>query len=99
MAAAAKTPRTEAVAHLKFARMGPRKLRRVADAIRGMGVRIEMNEVNFAGEGDMYIFASVLNEFFALYASINALTELTVHGVKFGEIYKWPPRLGQQGIL
>ena len=31
--------RTEAVAHLKFARMGPRKLRRVADAIRGKTVR------------------------------------------------------------
>ena len=29
------TERSEAVAHLKFARMGPRKLRRVADAIRG----------------------------------------------------------------
>lgn len=28
-----------AVAHLKFARMGPRKLRRVADAIRGKSVR------------------------------------------------------------
>lgn len=67
--------------------------------IRGMGVRIEMNETSFAGEGDMYIFASVLNEFFALYASINAMTELTVHGVKFGEIYKWPARLGEQGIL
>jgi large subunit ribosomal protein L22 len=48
MAAAAKTPRTEAVAYLKFARMGPRKLRRVADAIRGMGVQQALTLLRFS---------------------------------------------------
>jgi type VI secretion system protein ImpG len=67
--------------------------------IRGTSIMLEMNEDSFAGEGDMYVFATVLNEFFALYASINALTELTVRGTKFGEVYQWPPRLGQQAIL
>lgn len=41
--------RTEAVAHLKFARMGPRKLRRVADAIRGKSVREALVLLQFAG--------------------------------------------------
>lgn len=41
--------RTEAVAHLKFARMGPRKLRRVADAIRGMKVKEALALLRFAG--------------------------------------------------
>jgi large subunit ribosomal protein L22 len=50
---AAVTPRTEAVAHLKFARMGPRKLRRVADAIRGKTVREALVLLKFAG-----VFAS-----------------------------------------
>ncbi len=45
----ATTQRTEAVAHLKFARMGPRKLRRVADAIRGKSVREAMSLLKFAG--------------------------------------------------
>ncbi len=67
--------------------------------IRGTSITLEMNEDSFAGEGDMYVFATVLNEFFALYASINALTELTVRGTKFGELYQWEPRLGQQAIL
>ena len=67
--------------------------------VRGTSITLEMNEDNFAGEGDMYVFATVLNEFFALYASINALTELTVRGTKFGELYQWEPRLGQQAIL
>jgi large subunit ribosomal protein L22 len=50
---AAATPRTEAVAHLKFARMGPRKLRRVADAIRGKAVREALVLLKFSG-----VFAS-----------------------------------------
>src|SRR5579862_9083097 len=41
--------RTEAFAHLKFARMGPRKLRRVADAIRGKTVREALALLQFAG--------------------------------------------------
>ncbi|HET7815055.1 MAG TPA: 50S ribosomal protein L22 [Candidatus Baltobacteraceae bacterium] len=39
----------EAVAHLKFARVGPRKLRRVADAIRGKSVREALVLLEFAG--------------------------------------------------
>jgi large subunit ribosomal protein L22 len=45
----AATERTEAVAHLKFARMGPRKLRRVADAIRGKSVKEALTLLKFAG--------------------------------------------------
>ncbi len=45
--------RTEALAHLKFARMGPRKLRRVADAIRGKTVREALVLLQFSG-----VFAS-----------------------------------------
>ncbi|MBV8245232.1 MAG: 50S ribosomal protein L22 [Candidatus Eremiobacteraeota bacterium] len=41
--------RTEAVAHLRFARMGPRKLRRVADAIRGKSVREALVLLQFSG--------------------------------------------------
>lgn len=43
----------QAVAHLKFVRMGPRKLRRVADAIRGKSVREALVMLQFAG-----VFAS-----------------------------------------
>jgi len=67
--------------------------------LRGTSIALEMNEDHFAGEGDMYLFATVLNEFFALYASLNSFTELKVHGTRFGEVYAWPPRLGQQSIL
>lgn len=42
------TARTQAAAHLRFVRMGPRKLRRVADAIRGMSVREALVTLKFA---------------------------------------------------
>lgn len=41
--------RTQAIAHLKFARMGPRKLRRVADAIRGKKVHEALVLLQFSG--------------------------------------------------
>ena len=46
---ATNAARTEAVAHLKFARIGPRKLRRVADAIRGKTVREALVLLKFSG--------------------------------------------------
>jgi large subunit ribosomal protein L22 len=53
MAQTQTAARSEAFAHLKFARMGPRKLRRVADAIRGKTVREALVLLKFAG-----VFAS-----------------------------------------
>ncbi len=46
---AEQAARQQAVAHLKFVRMGPRKLRRVADAIRGKSVREALAMLQFAG--------------------------------------------------
>ena len=54
MAATTTSERTEALAHLKFARMGPRKLRRVADAIRGRRVQEALSLLRFSG-----VFAAV----------------------------------------
>ncbi len=50
---ATSAERSEALAHLKFARVGPRKLRRVADAIRGKTVREALVLLKFSG-----VFAS-----------------------------------------
>ena len=67
--------------------------------IRGRAIAMTMNEDNFAGEGDMHLFADVLSEFFSLYATINSFTQLSVRGVRRGEVYQWPRRLGQQIVI
>lgn len=67
--------------------------------VRGIVTTIELDEENFAGEGEVYLFASVLNEFLSLYVSLNAFSQLTVKGVRYGEIHQWPPRIGRRSIL
>jgi len=64
--------------------------------VRGTSVELDLLETNFSGEGDLYLFSTVLNELFALYTSINSFSRLTVRGVKQGEVYQWAPRLGNQ---
>jgi type VI secretion system protein ImpG len=66
--------------------------------LRGTAVQVEVDEDHFAGEGDVYLLSAILNEFFALYVSLNAFSQLTVKGIKHGETYKWPARLGTTAI-
>lgn len=67
--------------------------------VRGLRTSITLSESRFAGEGDMYLFATVLAEFLALYASINSFHELVVTGAETGETYRWPAKVGQQPVL
>ncbi|MFN3581577.1 MAG: type VI secretion system baseplate subunit TssF [Pseudomonas sp.] len=66
--------------------------------IRGVRTELVMDSDGYLGEGDLFLFASILNEFFALYASLNSYHELAVKSTK-GEIYQWTPRMGQQPLL
>lgn len=67
--------------------------------VRGLRTELTLQESKFAAEGEMYLFATVLNEFFSLYASINAFHQLVARGAETGEVYEWPPKTGQQPIL
>lgn len=67
--------------------------------VRGISITLELDEDSFAGEGDMYLFSVLLNEFLSLYVTLNSFSQLTVKGVKFGEIHQWPPRIGTRIIL
>ena len=67
--------------------------------VRGRAVSMELDEEKFAGEGDMHLFADVMSQFFALYATVNSFTQLTARGTRRGEVYTWPRQLGQQIIL
>jgi type VI secretion system protein ImpG len=67
--------------------------------MRGIHSRIELDDAGFAGEGELYLFACLLEEFLALYVSVNAFSQLTVRTKQKGESYAWPPRVGRQVIL
>ncbi|MFH1143581.1 MAG: type VI secretion system baseplate subunit TssF [Candidatus Eisenbacteria bacterium] len=67
--------------------------------VRGTAITLELREDHFAGAGDLYLFASVLNEFFALYAGLNTFTRLTVRETTRGEVYRWPPQSGRRFLI
>jgi type VI secretion system protein ImpG len=67
--------------------------------MRGMNIRISFNESNFANAGDAYLFFTVLEHFFSLYASINTFTRMISHNVKTGEEIVWPPRIGEKSLI
>ncbi len=66
--------------------------------VRGVRTQLTINPEGYVGEGDLFLFATVLNEFFALYASLNSYHELRVQSTQ-GELYQWTPRMGQQPLL
>jgi type VI secretion system protein ImpG len=67
--------------------------------VRGVATDIELDEGGFTGEGEMYLFASMLNEMFASYVSLNSFTQLTVTGSNTRVVYKWEPKSGNLVLI
>ena len=66
---------------------------------RGIEVTLLLNEERFEGQG-LYLFASVLERFFALYAPLNSFTKLVLKTKRQGlPIKKWPARVGEKVLL
>jgi type VI secretion system protein ImpG len=67
--------------------------------VRGMDITVTLDENAFVGAG-MYLFASVLDRFFALYCGPNSFTRLTLRSKQQEqEIAKWPARTGQALVI
>jgi type VI secretion system protein ImpG len=62
--------------------------------IRGHEISIKLRRDHFAGDGDLFLFAAVLDHFLGAYATINTYTRLTVLESIKGDRYQWPARLG-----
>lgn len=68
---------------------------------RGVQIRLQLDETKFADAG-AYLFASVLDRFFALYTNINSFTETVVQceqRVDQEEPWTWLMRTGEQILL
>lgn len=66
--------------------------------VRGIETTIEFDEERFVGSG-LYLFASVLERFLGLYASVNSFTQLVAKvRQREGHLKRWPPRAGA-GLL
>lgn len=67
--------------------------------VRGIAASVELDEGGFAGEGEMYLFAGVLNEMLASYVALNSFTQLTITGTNTRVVYKWEPKNGQLNLI
>jgi len=67
--------------------------------VQGISVTLTIDEVPFSGQGG-FMLASVLNEFFTLYVSLNSFTELTLISTQSDGTWKqWPAKIGSQSLL
>ncbi|MBI4716423.1 MAG: type VI secretion system baseplate subunit TssF [Planctomycetes bacterium] len=62
----------------------------------GVRIDVELNEEHFAGEGDAYLFAGILDRFMGLYMTVNAYSELSVLFRRSGQVHTFPARWGEQ---
>lgn len=66
---------------------------------RGTRIELELDEDQFAG-GGAFLFASVLDRFFGLAASMNSFTQLSVTTPqRKGGLYEWEPRSGRRLLI
>ena len=70
-----------------------------ATLCRGMEIEIELDDSQLSGSSS-YLFASVLEQFFALYCPLNSFTRVLVKlKSKEGYLKKCPPRAGEKILL
>ncbi len=66
---------------------------------RGRRIDLEFDEEEFAG-GGMFLVASVLERFLALYVNMNSFTQVTAHSrQRRRPVAEWPPRAGWRTLL
>ncbi len=67
--------------------------------MRGREIHLEARYDHFASNGDLYLFASILNEFFAVYSTFNSFTRFSLKETLKGEILSWPARIGERPLI
>jgi len=64
----------------------------------GIDIVLELDEMAFQGTS-AFLFASVLEQYFARHAAINSFTQLTLRTPQRGEVMRWKPHPGQRDLL
>jgi len=65
---------------------------------RGLEISVNFDESAFEGSG-AFLLGGVLEQFFALYVSINSFTETVIRTTDRGEIMRWPALIGRRNII
>ncbi len=67
--------------------------------LRGHRTRVDLDEENFMGVGDSFLFGCVLEELLASHVTINSFNELSIRLHPSQTEFAWLPRNGSQTLL
>lgn len=67
--------------------------------VEGTTVRVECRGDHFLGAGGLYLFGTVLDEFFAGCVAVNSFIALTLYDTVNQETLAWPAKIGRQRLL
>ena len=67
--------------------------------MRGRDITLKAGYDHYAGQGDLFLFGSMLNYFLGSYASINTFTRFSLKEIVTGEVYKWPAKVGNNILI
>ncbi len=67
--------------------------------LRGQDIRINLDGSHYASVGDLYLFATLLEQLFNSFASLNCYTATQVTDVHTGVEYSWPARMGGKPLI
>jgi type VI secretion system protein ImpG len=66
---------------------------------RGVAVELELDEDGAGGEGEAWLFGTVVDEFLGQYVAMNSFSRLQMKLQKCGEVHSWPTRSGSRILL
>lgn len=67
--------------------------------MRGQKIGLVLRQDHFASLGDLYLFGQVLDHFFGVYGALNTFTHLEIEESLSGEVFSWPPRVGDRPLI
>jgi type VI secretion system protein ImpG len=67
--------------------------------IRGLRTVLTLSEKAFASEGELYLYATVLSRFMAVFATMNSFHKLEVVVSETGRRFQWEPVTGLQPLI
>jgi len=67
--------------------------------MRGLELRVDVQQDHFSSVGDLYVFGSVLDFFLGSYASMNTYTRFSIKELLKGETFQWPARVGDRVLI
>jgi type VI secretion system protein ImpG len=67
--------------------------------VRGISIELSVNEDHLGGAGEMYLLAAILDRLFAATVSMNSFSVFSVRGVRHGEVFAFPARLGDRVVV